>query len=199
MVRDPMYKLLAFATAVVVALIAVAALTLLDRLLPADLLNTTVYASKYSAAAGSEIIYDLPLSGGDIAYCSVSEDTARTLAKNSEVIVATSAIFGRCTGVYPFVEPQGINRTAFINNAIRSAYGGVYANLDDLRRDYPGFTPRIRNWGSHAWFLPDHTRRYSVQLPKALVILKPTGEASAFRACGVTEGDCQVVALAYTR
>lgn len=174
-------------------------LTLLDRLLPPDSLETSVYRSTFDAASGGEIIYNLPLSGGGIASCTVSQDAVRKAPQRSEVVVATSAIFGRCTGVYPFVEPQGMDRAAFINNAIRYAYRDVYANLDELRRDYPGFAPRIRKWGSHAWYLPARTHRYSVQLPKELVILEPSGSARAIRACGATEGDCEVVAPARTQ
>ena len=192
-VRRSMRKFLIFAATLALVLM------LLDRLLPPDRMDTTVHSNTFTAASGGEVIYNLPLSGGGIESCSVPQDTVRALPEKNEVVVATSAIFGRCTGVYPSVEPQGVDRTVFIDNAIRCAYHGVYTNLDELRRDYPGFAPRIRKWGSHAWYLPARTHRYSVQLPKELVILEPSGSARAIRACGATEGDCEVVAPTHTK
>ncbi|MES2948010.1 MAG: hypothetical protein V4858_05645 [Pseudomonadota bacterium] len=173
-----------------------AAIVLLDCFLPPDKMDTSVYSSTVTAASGSEIVYNVPLSGGASETCKVSEDTARKLPAQSEVIVATSAIFGRCTGVHPFTEPQDIDRAAFIETAIQYAYRDVYANLDQLQADYPGFTPRIRIWANDPWFLPASTRVYSVQLPKELVLVNPSGRAEAIRKCGATEGYCKTVAPA---
>ncbi len=182
-----MHKFLTF-----VATLALA-LTLLDRLLPPDRMDTTVHIGTFTAASGGEIVYNVPLTGGGIASCDVSEDTVRQSPAQSEIVVATSAIFGRCTGITPYQEPRGIDRAAFIVNAIRYAYNNVYANLDELRQDYPGFTPSIRLWGDDPWYQPTSARRYSVQLPKELVILDPSGAARTIRACGSTGGYCKAV------
>jgi hypothetical protein len=115
------------------------------------------------------------------------------LPNQSDIVVSTSAIFGRCTGVQAFVEPHEVDRPKFIDAAIRYAYQDAYANLKALHVDYPGFTPVIRRWGSDAWFLPVRTRRYSVQLPKALVIMDTAGVPRAMRNCGTSEGRCATV------
>jgi len=176
----------------------VATLLLLDYFLPPDRMDTTTYTSTFSATSGGVIVYGLPLTGGGMASCNVSAEMVREIPERSEVVVASSAIFGRCTGVYPFAEPQGIDRARFVETAIRHAFNDVYASLDELRADYPGFTPRIRFWGSDPWYQPASWRRYSVQLPDELVILDSAGVVRTTRSCGSSEGDCEVVAPAHT-
>ena len=183
-----------FATLATLAL----ALALLDRFLPPDRMDTTAYTSTFSATSGGEIVYGVPLTGGGVASCSVSEGTVRKIPEQSEVVVATSAIFGRCTGVSPLLEPQGINRAAFVETAIRSMYHDVYANLDELHVDYPGFDPRLRFWGDDPWYQAASKRRYSVQLPDGFVIFEPTGVVRKTRYCGYSEAPCEVVAPAHT-
>lgn len=169
-----------------------------DHLLPPDRLETTVYGRSASADAGHALIYDIPDSGGGIASCDVSPANLQQLPNKSEIVVNTSAIFGRCTGVQAFVEPQDVDRPKFIDAAIRYAYQDAYANLNALSADYPGFTPVIRQWGSDAWFLSANSRRYSVQLPKALVIMDIAGVPKAMRTCGTSEGRCVAVQPART-
>lgn len=179
--------------ALTIAATLVLTIVVLDRLLPPDRLETTVYRRNASADAGHALIYDIPDSGGGIASCAVSPATLEQLPEKSEIVVSSSAIFGRCTGVQAFVEPQDIDRPKFIDAAIRYAYQDAYANLHALRSDYPGFTPVIRQWGGDAWFLPASTQRYSVQLPKALVVMDAAGAPKAMRTCGTSEGRCVAV------
>jgi hypothetical protein len=179
--------------ALTIAATLVLTIVVLDRLLPPDRLETTVYGSSVSADTRHTLIYDIPDSGGGIASCDVSPATLQQLPNQSDIVVSTSAIFGRCTGVQAFVEPQDIDRPKFIDAAIRFAYQDAYANLKALRGDYPGFTPVIRQWGSDAWFLPASSRRYSVQLPKALVVMDTAGAPKAMRTCGTSEGRCEAV------
>jgi hypothetical protein len=188
----PMQKALTIAATLVLTIVV------LDHLLPPDRLETTVYGSSLHADTGPALIYDIPDSGGGIASCAVSPATLQQLPNKSEIVVSTSAIFGRCTGVQAFVEPQDIDRPKFIEAAIRYAYQDAYANLKALSADYPGFTPVIRQWGSDAWFLSANSRRYSVLLPKALVVMDAAGAPKAMRTCGTSEGRCVAVQPART-
>ena len=164
------------------------ALFFLDSVLPTSKIETSVQSVDKSKQT---IIYNVPLSGGDIDTCSADLDVIETLHHNSPVVIETTAILGKCRATLPSW-PVDVNK--LIRIAVSYASHDNYANIEDLRRDYPGFTPRIRLWREDPWFMPASFRRYSVQLPEKLVIFDPDGNVRTTRTCGTVGGDCEAVA-----
>ena len=80
-----------------------------------------------------------------------------------------------------------------INSAIQFSYPSIYADLSDLRKDYPGFTPRVRRWSDDAMFLFGEGL-YAVQMPEEEVLVTVDGKAKAARRCGGSEADCTIIA-----
>ena len=159
-----------------------------DRFLPTSKIETTVYSVDKSSQT---IIYNVPLTGGGIDTCPTDEEVIETLRHNSPVVVETTAIFRKCRATLP---SWPVDADKLIRIAVGYASYDNYANIEDLRRDYPGFTPRIRLWREDPWFMPASCRRYSVQLPEKLVIFDPDGNVRTTRTCGTVGGDCEAVA-----
>jgi len=74
--------------------------------------------------------------------------------------------------------------------AVRGAYDGVYADLEALRADYPGFSPEIRY--SNGWNIEFQNSafdklvgftRYQVRLPEGFAILDTSGRFLALEGC----------------
>lgn len=88
--------------------------------------------------------------------------------------------------------PKSIDRTAFIETAIRYEYNSVYESLEDLRQDYPGFTPKIQPWSDKIsmWL---GIGLYSIELPEALILIDINGNVRSSRSCGSVDGNCTVV------
>ena len=86
-----------------------------------------------------------------------------------------------CSDERPAIWP---NEHMLVEAAVRAIYPGTYETLEELRRDYPGFSTRVRRWGPN---------RFSVDMPDELVILDAQGKIHATRNCGSTEGDCEQV------
>ena len=77
--------------------------------------------------------------------------------------------------------------------AIQYAYPSIYSDLSDLRKDYPGFTPRVRRWSEDLVFLLGEGL-YAVRMPEEEVLVTANGEFKAFRRCGHEGSDCTLVA-----
>lgn len=171
------------------------AILLLDNFLPTEKIQTEVHHSTVGGKSSGEIFYIVPLTGGVMESCAVKEEIVRKFPLNSDIFVEKTAILNRCIGVdLPSVP---IDSARFVETAIRYSYGDIYSSLDELRADYPGFTPRVRLWGSDFWLFPESFRRYSVELPEELVILDTYGTPRATRSCGSVEGDCELVMPAH--
>ena len=84
-------------------------------------------------------------------------------------------------------------RALLIQSAIEYSYSSIYTDLSDLRKDYPGFTPRIRRWSPILVFLFGQGL-YAVQMPEEEVLITSEGEAKTSRTCGGVGADCQLVA-----
>ncbi len=81
------------------------------------------------------------------------------------------------------------NRDLLIQSAINFSYKESYKNLEDLRKDYPNFTPNIRRWSSRlAVFFGGVL--YAVSLPEEDVITQFNGEVRTTRECGSVESRC---------
>jgi hypothetical protein len=74
--------------------------------------------------------------------------------------------------------------------AIRANYQPQYRNLEELRTDYPGFTPEVRYW--NAWNLEWKNSlfdkllgftRYQVRLPQSTAILDTAGKVVSIQGC----------------
>jgi hypothetical protein len=158
-----------------------------DHALPTNKIETTVHHVDKSNRA---IIYNVSLSGGGVESCSVDDGIIAKLHPNCPIVIETTAILGKCKATLP---SWPVEADKLIKVAVRYASYGNYANIEQLRKDYPGFTPRIRLWGEDHWFMPVSFRRYSVQMPKKLVIFDSDGNFLTTRDCGTVGGDCKPV------
>jgi hypothetical protein len=79
-----------------------------------------------------------------------------------------------------------------IRSAIQFSYPSIYNDLSDLRKDYPGFSPRVRQWSSDLVFLFGEGL-YAVQMPEEEVLVTETGIAKTMRSCGSPEADCTLL------
>ncbi len=91
----------------------------------------------------------------------------------------------------PSVSLDKIDQEKLIEQAVQRAYPGVYSSLQDLREDYPGFTPRVRA-------LTDITSDvlydyYTVDLPSVMVIFDDREVWQDNAACRSVMGDCDMV------
>ena len=80
-----------------------------------------------------------------------------------------------------------------IQVAIEHAYPSIYSDLSGLRKDYPGFTPRIRRWSDDSIFRSGEGL-YAVQLPEEEVLVTVDGKVKASRTCGSEGAECSLVA-----
>jgi hypothetical protein len=83
-----------------------------------------------------------------------------------------------------------VSDAELIDAAIEAAYQPAYSNLDELRADYPGYTPEIRYWG--AWNLEYQNAllhklvgftRYQVRLPQSTAIVNTAGKVISIQGC----------------
>lgn len=87
----------------------------------------------------------------------------------------------------------GPDDARLIQDAIQFSYPSIYSDLSELRKDYPGFTPRLRRWSDDLIFLFDEGL-YAVQMPEEEVLVTADGRAKTTRGCGSVGSDCTLVA-----
>jgi hypothetical protein len=102
---------------------------------------------------------------------------------------ATIAFLFTATGLAACSIPDN---ERLIRSAIQYAYPSVYDHLSDLRKDYPGFTPRIRRWSDNLVFLFGEGL-YAVQMPEEEVLITADGTVKTTRTCGSEGADCDLV------
>ncbi len=150
--------------------------------------------------SANSLAYIVPESGGEIDTCPIEDDKLWALQQGAEIVVKKTLILGRCVSIKPircvgYMCSSGtndvINADHFIQNVIRYAYRNKYANLGELRKEYPGFSPQIKRWPIIRIFWSPV--RYSVRLPEKLVILDRDGKIWTTRECGSAEGYCQKI------
>ncbi len=179
-----MTSLLKFAAAIFVTLL------LLDNIFPTQKIITEVYRITLNGKSGGEIFYNIPLTGGDDDSCQSTEEVIRKLPSGSHILVERSAIFNRCVRINP--NPGLIDSAKLIEDAIRGSYEGVYSSLEELRRDYPGFAPKVLFWDEDSWSF-GMPNLYSVNMPEHLVIFNKDGTVRTTRQCGSVGGYCETV------
>jgi hypothetical protein len=177
----------------IIAAIFVAVL-LLDNILPTRKIITEV--SYQDNKSSREISYFLPGTGGDTGSCEVPEADVKNFPLNTDIVVERTMILNRCIEVY--LNPGPIDSAKFIDATIKSfsLYGDNYKNLEELRIDYPGFTPRVRLWAEDDWTFGE-INYYSVNIPEYLVIYNKDGTWNNTRKCGFVGGNCQIIAPAH--
>lgn len=79
-----------------------------------------------------------------------------------------------------------------IQSAIEYSYPSIYDDLEDLRKDYPKFRPRVRRWSDDLIFLFGEGL-YAVQLPEEEVLITAEGKVKTTRTCGSEGADCSLV------
>lgn len=84
------------------------------------------------------------------------------------------------------------DKAQLIQSAIQFSYPSIYADLSELRKDYPNFSPRIRRWSDDLIFLFGEGL-YAVQMPEEEVLVTSDGKAKTTRKCGNEEADCVLV------
>jgi hypothetical protein len=146
---------------------------LLDSLLP-----TTKWETTYFNKSNDSVTFVIPGTGGGTDSCAAKD--IQTLPSQGDIVIETTAILKRCSAHSP---SWPIDTNKFVENAIRDTYHGIYSNLNELRKDYPRYTPSVRLCGKAYWFLPASSRLYSVQLPEKLLILDSSGERSKQSSC----------------
>ncbi|TBW40555.1 hypothetical protein E0E54_00430 [Azotobacter chroococcum] len=65
--------------------------------------------------------------------------------------------------------------------------------MTELQKDYPGFTPRVRQWSDDLVFLFGQGL-YAVQMPEEEVLVTRDGLAKTTRRCGSEGAECNLVA-----
>ncbi len=183
---------------VLVILVAIGwCLLALEGMLPTDEMDTRVHHFLKSA---NSLVYVVPDSGGELGTCPIEDNKLWALQPGTEIVVEKTLILGRCVSIKPIrcvghMCSSGtndvINADHFIQNAILYVYGDKYANLGELRKEYPGFSPQIRRWPMVRMFWSPV--RYSVRLPEKLAILDGNGNTMTTRECGSDEGYCQKI------
>jgi hypothetical protein len=92
-----------------------------------------------------------------------------------------------------------LNNPTVINTSIKFTYQSYYSDLESLRKDYPGFTPKITHWSEYGSALLHYTNLgwglggFAVSLPEKLVVIDSAGTYITSRLCGSGEGKCEVV------
>lgn len=79
-----------------------------------------------------------------------------------------------------------------IQSAIQFSYPSIYGDLSELRKDYPGFTPRVRQWSDNLIFLFGEGL-YAVRLPEEEVLVTGDGRAKTSRGCNSEGADCILI------
>ncbi|MGP4849130.1 hypothetical protein ACTXGQ_33855 [Marinobacter sp. 1Y8] len=172
-------------------LIPVAAIPLLiifwDGVLPSSKQEVHVL---YVDEASSEVRYVIPLSGGGVGSCTASPEVLNALQPTDSAVIYESALFSSCSAHVP---DWPVDIDLHLQRAISFAYQDRYQTLNELMQDFPGFVPKLRLWEKEHWFLPESSRRYSVQMPKELVIFNTEGKALFAARCGTEGGYCETV------
>ncbi|MCO7223253.1 hypothetical protein [Pleionea sp. CnH1-48] len=80
-----------------------------------------------------------------------------------------------------------------MQKAIEARYPGIYKDVDELKQDYPDFSPQIRQWSDDLSFLFGRGR-YAVRLPEEEVIISKTGMVKTTRRCSVEgKAGCKII------
>ncbi|MGP4845489.1 hypothetical protein ACTXGQ_15225 [Marinobacter sp. 1Y8] len=173
------------------ALFSIMAIPLLilfwDVVLPTNKMETQVL---FVDEPTGKVQYLIPLSGGGTASCEASPRILNAIQGADSVVIHTSALLGFCSVRLP---DWPVDTDLLVQKAISFSYRDRYATLSELRQDYPGFTPELRLWREDFWLLTNFFRRYSIRMPKELVIFSADGEALFTRRCGTVGGYCETV------
>lgn len=97
---------------------------------------------------------------------------------------------------YSWKRHQVVPERELIDAAIRYSYPGIYANAQELRRDYASFRPEVRYWGSWTWSVENGVfekllglTNYQVRLPEEIVMVSKDGVAQFSRGDSSCGGD----------
>jgi hypothetical protein len=126
-----------------------------------------------------------------IAICNSNWRAAFARYGLSVVLSVPLLVFeaGNLTG-FSWERFRYVSDAELIDAAIKAFYQPAYSNLDELRADYPGYTPEIRYWG--AWNLEYQNAllhklvgytRYQVRLPQSTAIVNTAGKVVSIQGC----------------
>ena len=97
---------------------------------------------------------------------------------------------------YSWQRRQVVPEQELIDAAIRYSYPGIYADAQELRRDYSTFRPEVRYWGSWTWSVENGVfekllglTNYQVRLPEDIVMVSKDGVAQFSRGDTSCAGD----------
>lgn len=90
-----------------------------------------------------------------------------------------------------------LNNKEIINHAIKDTT--PYNNLEELRLDYSGFSPKVTHWSSYGsavlYYLNIGWKLgyFSIHLPDHEVVIDENGKVITVRDCGSTESTCKQI------
>lgn len=109
---------------------------------------------------------------------------------NKNPILLHTLVLFACVTLVSCAKP---NEEQLVQAAIEHSYPDIYADLPDLRRDYPDFEPRVRQWSDDLVFLFGEGL-YAVRMPEEEVLVTADGQVKTTRSCGSEGADCSIMA-----
>ncbi len=107
---------------------------------------------------------------------------------------------GNLTG-FSWERFEYVPENEIVDAAVRYEFGeDVYANFEEMQRDYSKFTPQVRYWGSWTWRSENSVldkllgfEMYQVKMPEGIVLVTVDGKGHKMFSEDCQDHDCPVI------